>query len=62
MTTKVTKESLAEKITDLEGYKQKDGFLSLKEEYQLEAFKTLFDYLDSEPDEWSENFKWDSSK
>jgi len=62
MTTKVTKESLTEKITDLEGYKQKDGFLSLKEEYQLEAFNMLFDYLDSEPDEWSENFKWDSSK
>lgn len=58
MTTKVTKESLAEKIMALEGYKQKDGFLSLKEEYQLEAFKMLFDYLDSEPDEWSENFKW----
>ena len=62
MTTKVTKESLAEKIEALEGYKLKDRFLSLKEDYQLEAFKMLLDYLESEPDEWSENFKWDSSK
>jgi hypothetical protein len=58
MTTKVTKESLAENIGRLESY----GDLSINEEYQLKAYRLLFDYLDSEPDEWSENFKWDSSK
>lgn len=59
---KVTKESLAERITDLEKYYLKDGFLSLKEEYQLEAYRMLHDFLDAEPDEWTNNFKWDSTK
>lgn len=60
--TQVTKESLVKRIAELERYYLKDGFLSLKEEYQLEAFRMLFDYLDSEPDEWANNFKWDSGR
>ncbi|AXQ70255.1 hypothetical protein PF627_gp70 [Salmonella virus VSiP] len=44
MTTKVTKESLAEKIRYLESV-SKLG-LSLNEEYQLEAYRLLADYFD----------------
>lgn len=42
MTTKVTKESLAENIGRLESY----GDLSLNEEYQLKAYRMLADYFD----------------
>lgn len=41
MTTKVTKESLAENIGRLESY----GDLSLNEEYQLKAYRLLIDLL-----------------
>lgn len=41
MTTKVTKESLAENIGRLESY----GDLSINEEYQLKAYCMLFDLL-----------------
>ncbi len=41
MTTKVTKESLAENIGRLESY----GDLSLNEEYQLNAYRMLIDLL-----------------
>lgn len=41
MTTKVTKESLAENIGRLESY----GDLSLNEEYQLKAYRLLIDML-----------------
>ena len=44
MTTKVTKESMAENIGRLESY----GDLSLNEEYQLKAYKTLLEYLRNE--------------
>ena len=44
MTTKVTKESLAENIGRLESY----GDLSLNEEYQLEAYRLLLEKLNSE--------------
>ena len=40
MTTKVTKESLAENIGRLESY----GDLSLNEEYQLKAYRKLLIY------------------
>lgn len=45
MTTKVTKESLAENIGRLESY----GDLSINEEYQLKAYRLLIDLLDYEP-------------
>lgn len=45
MTTKVTKESLAENIGRLESY----GDLSLNEEYQLKAYRLLIDLLPFEP-------------
>lgn len=41
MTTKVTKESLAENIGRLESY----GDLSLNEEYQLKAYRLLIDLI-----------------
>lgn len=41
MTTKVTKESLAENIGRLESY----GDLSINEEYQLKAYRMLFDLV-----------------
>ena len=41
MTTKVTKESLAENIGRLESY----GDLSLNEEYQLKAYRMLIDLI-----------------
>ncbi len=44
MTTKVTKESLAENIGRLESY----GDLSINEEYQLKAYRLLHEYLDQE--------------
>lgn len=43
MTTKVTKESLAEKIKYLESV-SKLG-LSLNEEYQLKAYRLLLDFM-----------------
>lgn len=45
MTTKVTKESLAENIGRLESY----GDLSLNEEYQLKAYRLLLKALAAEP-------------
>lgn len=58
MTTKVTKESLAENIGRLESY----GDLSLNEEYQLKAYRLLFECLDNAEqalmaiqEEWSRN-------
>ena len=47
MTTKVTKESLAENIVRLESY----GDLSINEEYQLKAYRLLLDYLRTEEHE-----------
>ncbi len=47
MTTKVTKESLAEKIRYLESV-SKLG-LSLNEEYQLKAYQLLMRALENEP-------------
>lgn len=47
MTTKVTKESLAENIGRLESY----GDLSINEEYQLKAYRLLLDYLRTEEHE-----------
>lgn len=44
MTTKVTKESLAENIGRLESY----GDLSLNEEYQLNAYRLLIELLRDE--------------
>jgi hypothetical protein len=44
MTTKVTKESLAENIGRLESY----GDLSLNEEYQLKAYRLLAVYMREE--------------
>lgn len=41
MTTKVTKESLAENIGRLKSY----GDLSLNEEYQLKAYRMLIDLM-----------------
>lgn len=41
MTTKVTKESLAENIGRLESY----GDLSINEEYQLKAYRLLAVYM-----------------
>lgn len=41
MTTKVTKESLAENIGRLESY----GDLSLNEEYQLKAYRLLLSFM-----------------
>ncbi|EJB2979385.1 hypothetical protein MT554_004288 [Salmonella enterica] len=41
MTTKVTKESLAENIGRLESY----GDLSLNEEYQLKAYRLLLELM-----------------
>ena len=41
MTTKVTKESLAENIGRLESY----GDLSLNEEYQLKAYRMLIELM-----------------
>lgn len=46
MTTKVTKESLAENIGRLESY----GDLSLNEEYQLKAYRLLLALLEKEDD------------
>lgn len=44
MTTKVTKESLAENIGRLESY----GDLSINEEYQLKAYLLLIGYMEDE--------------
>lgn len=44
MTTKVTKESLAENIGRLESY----GDLSINEEYQLKAYRLLLDFMRNE--------------
>lgn len=44
MTTKVTRESLAENIGRLESY----GDLSLNEEYQLKAYRMLSERLEME--------------
>ena len=44
MTTKVTKESLAENIGRLESY----GYLSINEEYQLMAYRLLLALLEKE--------------
>lgn len=48
MTTKVTKESLAENIGRLESY----GDLSLSEEYQLKAYRLLAVYMESCAHNW----------
>ena len=48
MTTKVTKESLAENIGRLESY----GDLSINEEYQLKAYRLLIDMLPGCEHEW----------
>lgn len=45
MTTKVTKESLADNIGRLESY----GDLSINEEYQLKAYRLLMRALENEP-------------
>ena len=50
MITKVTKESLAENIGRLESY----GDLSLNEEYQLAAYRMLYDHLKA--DEFFKDF------
>lgn len=47
MTTKVTKESLAENIGRLESY----GDLSINEEYQLKAYRLLLDFMRKEEHE-----------
>lgn len=44
MTTKVTKESLAENIGRLESY----GDLSINEEYQLKAYRLLMQFMREE--------------
>lgn len=44
MTSKVTKESLAENIGRLESY----GDLSINEEYQLKAYRLLIDLMPEE--------------
>lgn len=48
MTTKVTKESLAENIGRLESY----GDLSINEEYQLKAYRLLAVYMESCLHDW----------
>lgn len=48
MTTKVTKESLAENIGRLESY----GDLSINEEYQLKAYRLLIDLLPGCEHDW----------
>ncbi|ELL6760070.1 hypothetical protein ABXH80_004110 [Salmonella enterica] len=50
MTTKVTKESLAENIGRLESY----GDLSLNEEYQLKAYRLLLELMPECAHEWVE--------
>ncbi|MER3091545.1 hypothetical protein [Salmonella enterica] len=50
MTTKVTKESLAENIGRLESY----GDLSLNEEYQLKAYRLLIELIPECGHEWVE--------
>lgn len=45
MTTKVTKESLAENIGRLESY----GDLSINEEYQLKAYRLLLEAMQQKP-------------
>lgn len=45
MTTKVTKESLAERIQHLEDL---GSMISLNEEYQLDAYRMLLDRLEVE--------------
>ncbi|UNY50497.1 hypothetical protein [Salmonella phage PhiSTP1] len=50
MTTKVTKESLAENIGRLGSY----GGLSLNEEYQLKAYRLLIDPIPECEYEWAE--------
>lgn len=50
MTTKVTKESLAENIGRLESY----GDLSLNEEYQLKAYRLLIELMPECEHEWVE--------
>lgn len=55
MTTKVTKESLAERIQHLEDL---GSMISLNEEYQLEAYRKLLVYVQNEEstDAVSEDF------
>lgn len=48
MTTKVTKESLAENIGRLESY----GDLSLNEEYQLKAYRLLIELIPECDHDW----------
>lgn len=48
MTTKVTKESLAENISRLESY----GDLSINEEYQLKAYRLLIDLISDCEHDW----------
>lgn len=50
MTTKVTKESLTARISYLEMIMSFDCKLTLKEEYQLEAYKMLLALLEKEDD------------
>lgn len=54
MTTKITKESLAENIGRLESY----GDLSINEEYQLKAYRLLIDLL---PDECVHRWRFGSA-
>lgn len=52
MTTKVTKESLAENISRLESY----GDLSLNEEYQLKAYRLLIDLIPECDHDWDGDY------
>ena len=52
MTTKVTKESLAENIGRLESY----GDLSINEEYQLKAYLLLIDLIPECDHDWDGDF------
>lgn len=48
MTTKVTKESLAARIQEMEWRMSIGVTLSLKEEYQLAAYRMLLEYMETE--------------
>ncbi|MEG1123048.1 MAG: hypothetical protein RSE62_12690 [Citrobacter sp.] len=52
MTTKVTKESLAENIGRLESY----GDLSINEDYQLKAYRMLIDLIPECDHDWDGDF------
>lgn len=48
--TAVTKESLARRISQLEGWKEHGREPSLNEEYQLEAYRLLLELMCKEED------------